>query len=264
MRITRKWRAVVLLAGLGVFMALAARAADVGEGTKARAGGRTGQQIIVVDPTDSTRYLLEGGAGGMSFNDTDRDRDQLWFYTDIINNTALSATQTAGMSDSSAMLPTTGWKHMALWVYPTCTGGGTGGNCDSVFYATYAIQVRGGTAANNDSIGAHPWTRARNGSANAADTVGGNWTTFGFDSLQTRADPATEFILVANLSREKSVQPYGYYVPLVDPRSGAWFSAPYTSIRIRALDVFNGSMVVFREGSPDNRTRVRVDLVGWR
>ena len=257
------WLAMALIALL-TFGVSTSRATEVAEGTKAGAGGRTGQQTIVVGP-DSIRKIARGTNGIQDVNVTGADKDQIWYYTDIINNTAISAnSNNSNASDSSAMLNTTGWKHMALWVYPTCNGGGTSGNCDSVFYATYAIQVRGGPTAVNDSIGAHPWTRVRQGSANAADTVGGTWTTFGYDSLQTRADPTTELILVANLSREKAVMPYGYRVDLVDPRTGVWFSSNYTSIRIRPIDVFNASQIVFREASPDNRTRVRVDLFGWR
>jgi len=197
--------------------------------------------------------------GRVTADDPSRDRDQAWFYLDQINNLTLAK----GQEDSTDMKNTTGWKYMALWLYADCNGGGTAGNCDSIFYATYAIQVRGNNTALNDSISAHPWSRIRPGSANACDTVGTFSGMFAFDSLTTRADPNTEFLVVATVSPEKGRSPFGQLIPISNPNS-EWKSSNFTSIRIRAIDVFNASGVVFRGTSPDNRTRVRLDMFGWR
>lgn len=188
-------------------------------------------------------------------------RAQTFYYLGI------GKTLGKGKPDSTTAINTAGWSHMAIWINASCTGGGTGGNCDSIFFASYAIQVRAGRGAATDSLEAKPrgvWKRATAPAAGGApDTLGGFVSTQA-DSLANHADPTTEFVYVANVSREKSIHPLGHYIELTDPCNGGLWAAERTSIRIRPLDVYNAAGIVFRGASPDNRTFVTLEVYGWR
>lgn len=185
-----------------------------------------------------------------------------YYYANAINKTLAK-----GESDSTKAYQTSGWKHFAIWIRANCTGGGTAGNCDSIVFATYAVQIRGARTEFPDSTAAQPrgfWKRAVTPAGGGApDTLGGFVATQ-YDSLRNQADPTSEFVVVLNVSREKSIPPYGRYIEISDPCSGQNFIAQRTQVRVRALDVYNANGVVFRSASPDNRTTVLLDVYGTR
>jgi len=246
----RKWMAAALL--LMLPSALWAQAVVL-DGASYRTQLQ-GQAVIGIVRGDSTAKLLTTDASGnLQMIDADRDRDKIWFYSDAINNQFL----VEDAQDSTAMLNTLGWEKMALWVRAVCTGAGTGGDCDSIRAAVFAVQVRGGPIATNDSIGAHPWVRWRD--TGVTDTVG--TFTGNFATLVTTVDPSTEFALTINVRPDENAPPYGVFIPLRDPTSGAWWSAPFTSVRFRFIESYDSALAAQGGGQP---VKLRADLIGWR
>lgn len=205
-------------------------------------------------------YLTYDALRNLMVREMNGDRDQVWQYLDVINHQQLLEDS----QDSSAVRATRGWNHMGVWLYVTCTGAAAGGSCDSLWASLLALEVRGHTVASNDSISAHPWTRwkmsvAADGAPSPVDTVGyfGNPMTGRLDKV----DPATEIAVVAIVKPEELTPARGMFVELRDPRSGAWFSSPYTSIKVRYVEGYNYSGVAQAASLP---IRIKADLVGWR
>jgi hypothetical protein len=244
-----------VLVGLSLFVWGTAWAENVGEGTRARPGGRTGQQIILVGP-DSVRSLWGGASGRANINDPDRDRN--FYATGLIVNNWLFASGSA-MADSSTPIPSYAFRRIALFVY---------GVPDSLRgIIRLAVQVRGHLSAASDTLSTFPWYRwpPNFNSNNSAGTFG---TVFATDSIghgvATTQVPLTavqatsanssnggllpgEFKIVFNSSRRDTSAngdgtgskpfsfPAGMYIPLAG-QAGEWFWAPYFSVRVRLLN----------------------------
>lgn len=207
------------------------------------------------------RVLKLDASGNLTASDTDRDRDQTWYYTGIINHQQMIEDS----QDSTEMVNTTGWNHMAAWVYPVCTGAAAGGSCDSLWAVLLALEVRGGSSSIGDSISAHPWVRWKTGTTVAG---GGGVDTVGYfgnpmSGLLNKVDPSREIAVVAIVNPELGLTPTrGQLIELRDPRSGAWFSSNYTSLKFRFVEGYQLSDgAAIASAGP---IKLRVDLFGWR
>lgn len=248
MGLTRKWWGWVALAVGILGYAAMVMAADVGEGTKAGPGGRTGQQIIVVDPADSLRWLLPGTAeGGFNTNDTNRDRD--WF---IKHNNMLQTTLLGGNRDSSQAMATLGASRSWLRCY---------GLVDSLVHrAVVALEVRGHAIQQSDSLSTVKFDWGRQPAAAAAylDTIGTANLTIAYSMQSATLLPNEVAVVIPSLT----AQPRPFLIPLENRRTGSPFVAPFMSIRVRPVAFYDASGAVITLTS--RRVNLTFDYVGMR
>lgn len=228
-----------------------------------RATGVTGQ----VNYADSSVVPTASDANGnLGAYDPNRDRDQVWQYVGIIDRSTPGIVRP--YPDSSSVLLTRGWNKMALVFYPTL-------KADSVEAAWVAVQIRGHYTAAGDSVGANPW-RHWNGAAPAFTAgVGGAADTINAGQGYLNANFGTQTFPADSLARSgefvvfvpAEAVPRGLWIPLVD-RTGDWFSAPFTSVRVRLLKEI-GNQAPSSGANPWGvalapQLKVRLDLAGWR
>lgn len=256
MRINRLWAVpLVLVAAVAI--------AQVG-GNGAKVNGQfTGQRIAGVSISDtSTRVLrVDPSTGGLIAVDPSRDRDN-WNLIPLINN-QVSASG-INMADSvSVPVPTYAYSRMSLLLK---------GNFDSLSTVVrLAIQVRGHYSQIADTSTTFPWyrwpTRATSNGITDMDSLGhmfvGSYAQAQVTSANAPFANSTgawpgEFVVKFSMSTTDSLQtgagkygasPNTMLIPLSDA-SGAWFQAPYTSIRVRVLSGVR------------SRFKIRADLIG--
>jgi hypothetical protein len=185
-------------------------------------------------------------------------------FPNIIAN-QLSASG-AGMQDSSQTQFTAPYKRLALALT---------GQFDSLSTVVrLAVQVRGHSTTAVDSGSTFPWyrwpTRATSNGTTDVDSLGHMYVgAYAHAQVTTANQPFVgggpwpgEFLVKFNVARQDTADgsgglgkfgafPKTIYLPLTDA-SGAWFNAPYTSVRVRVL---NGVR---------SRFNVRVDLIGMQ
>lgn len=240
----RKWLNLVFALWVTVAGVVPVRAADVGEGTKAGPGGRTGQQIIVVDPADSTRYLLKGTEDG-GFLTTDASRDRDWF---IKHNNLLQTTLLGGNRDSSQAMPTLGATRSWLRCY---------GLVDSLVHrCVVALEVRGHYVQQSDSLSTVKFDWGRNSSY--IDSVGTANLNVSYAMLSATLLPNEVAVVIPSLT----AQPRPFMIPLENRRTGSPFVAPFISIKVRPVAFYDASGAVITLTS--RRVNLTFDYVGMR
>lgn len=186
-----------------------------------------------------------------------KDRDN-WRLIPLLNN-QLGASGTAMVDSVTTPVATYDFSRMNLLLR---------GNFDSLSTVVHiAVQIRGHYSQSTDTSSTFPWYRWPVRSTTVASDVDstGHLSSGTYGLAQaTSANSAnggvwsSEFVVKFNVARQDTVSGGGKYggspannmlIPLVDG-NGAWFNAPYTSIRVRVL---NGVK---------SRFRLRADLMG--
>ena len=243
-------RAAVAVLGI---MAFASGAwAQVGsEGKDLPAGQWTGQRVMGV-AADSSQHLLRVDANG-NFNaaDPSRDRDLDWKHLDIING-ALAP----GAAAISSAKDTRGWERSGLVIYVSPQS--------TTYLVTLAVQIRGGYVAASDSLSSFPWPMW-NTTSTFADTLGSradSTSTTDVSGFPTVNVVDNEFIVQIRLkaSGSSGTTNHSVFIPLC--RNGVWWSAPYTTVRVRPLNPRIASLAA--PGNTALSQTIRCDLVGWR
>lgn len=177
----------------------------------------------------------------------------------IANQLAASG---AGLQDSSQAQFTAPYKRLALALTPQFDSLST--------VVSIAFQVRGHYSTAVDSGSTFPWYRWPNRAAAVSDIDSlGHYTAGSYTAAQQTAATSAngglwsgEFKVKFNVARQDTVDgagglgkwgayPKTIYLPLTD-HTGAFFNAPYTSVRVRVL---NGVR---------SRFNLRVDLIGMQ
>jgi len=248
------WLASFLLA------ATAAHSQTVVQDSASFRGLKHWAPIMLVYPQDGTARAAEADAeGNLKISDGTPDRNQSWVYFDALNSGDKYIFKFG--ADSTAILDTQGANHIKVWFHAACTGAGTAGNCDSLGFYLFALQVRAHLTSMADSSTSHPWTLWRTVSVLVGpDSIG----SFSRSSVATdsTADVVTEFLVPVRVHTETRVEPLGYWFHLRDPHTGEWFTAPKMSIRIRLLKVYNRDGAV--TGGNQNSARYRMHVAGSR
>ena len=200
-------------------------------------------------------------ANGNAFTtDASRDRDN-WRLIPLLN-TQLSASGANMVDSTGTPVATYDFSRMNLLLK---------GNFDSLSTVVrVAVQIRGHWGTLSDSSAAYPWlrwpTRATSNGTTDVDSLGHMFVgTYAQAQLTSANQPFAsggvwpgEFIVKFNVATQDSTAngngkygagPNTMLIPLSDA-SGAWFNAPYTSIRVRVL---NGVR---------SRFKIRADLMG--
>jgi hypothetical protein len=153
---TRKVRGTLSVL-LGLMVWSGAQAQQVGEGTKARSGGRTGEQQILVAP-DSTRWLARGDASGNTMT-----REAFPAHTDFRDGSTaiIDDTTAVGMADSSIVINMGKYRLNAL-AFKVDPGAGA-----ATPFARLAISVRFHLNSQSDSASIMPLLPRTNDAANA-------------------------------------------------------------------------------------------------
>jgi hypothetical protein len=176
------------------------------------------------------------------------DRNQLWFWPNIMNNLGVQEDN----ADSSAAYLTLGWNHISLMLYPRV-------DADSIKAALLKVRIHRHFIQAVDTTSAFPWQRYKPGGTGGPDTIGSFLDAYGTDDLGAKVDYGDILVLVK--VRPGGNQPQGYAIDLVDPRTGAWFSAPFTSVKITVVETYGASFAALGLGPT---VRWRADLIGWR
>ena len=262
----RRWLAVAVLLALPA--ALLAQAV-VQDGSSYRQNLQAQASGGIVR-ADSTMKILTVDASGNLVTTTSNPVFNNYRTGTLINNWLFASTGT--MADSNTT-PVQAYdlKRMGLFIY---------GIHDSLSTVVrIAVQVRGHTNQNTDSVSTYAWLRWTNaagipGGASAGvfrvDSIG---QPGGFINIPTTAVQTTnatvavaspyllpgEFEVIFNVARRDTIDgtqggkpfsaPLGYYVPLTGAM-GEWFWAPYVTVRAR---VINGVR---------SRFRLRVEYAG--
>lgn len=198
-------------------------------------------------------------ANGNAFvSEASKDRDN-WRLVPLLN-TQLAASGVNMMDSTGTPIATYDFSRMNLLLK---------GNFDSLSTVVrVAVQIRGHWGTLSDSSAAYPWyrwpTRATSNGTTDIDSLGHMFVGSYLQAQVTTANQPFagggvwpgEFMVKFNVATQDSagVTKYGagpntMLIPLCDA-SGAWFNAPYTSVRIRVL---NGVR---------NRFKIRADLMG--
>jgi len=247
-----RWVRVAMAALAVAVLAESALAQTAADGGKTPL---TGTKQAVVDISDSTGVILREGdtAGSLKIGDGARDRDLDWKHLDIIN-----ATLIPGNAAISSAKDTRGWERAGIVLYVSPE--------DTTVTAYFAVQVRGGYTAASDSLSSFPWPEWRIGAASSPDTIGSRADSVstsdvtGFPVLQTVDN---EFVVRVTVKATGASPPgstaHSLFIPLC--RNGVWWSAPYTTVRVRPLLHRIAGMGA---ATSLNSKTYRVDLVGWR
>jgi len=271
------WRKA--LAAVLMLCALPALAQDSGHGRKdARGGDMTFKRVGGIDIVDSTKYMLPLTTSGTAIKTSEQNRDRDWVQKSMAISTQFTNTV---REDESAAIVTLGWSRMALRIFVSPAAAG-----DSAAAYVFAIEVRAHDSAIMDTssssifeVGRFRGGLNQVGTADTArvDTVGtlrlyeGTPRFYVYANASCASTAPTqatehELVFVAN-RQEWGVGASGLltrsrYVLLTD-RNGAWFSAPWTSIKVRYLGA------AARLGTQAwvcnaPTVSIRVDVVGWR
>lgn len=135
----------------------------------------------------------------------------------------------------SSAKDTRGWRKQALSFWMTTT------NNDSCAVAYFAVSVRGGYLASNDSLAMAPWLGWTQSAS--TDTIGGaaNYLLNSGTDVSSLSTTMTllpgERLMVVSMADGKRAG----YVEL--QRNGEWFEAPYTAVACRLLRVNFGTAI---------------------
>ena len=229
-----KWMRAALAALVMLVCANLARATDYTAGSQADPGTRKGAQNLVVDPVDSTRYLMPGNATGVFMLDQFRDRDY-WSYYSKVYNDSLSNATSGKQSDSTGVFPTWQFKRKALFVYPVVHGAAGA-------VVRIAVQIRVHYNQTADSSNTFPLTlfTGANGvwpTISAAGTPNdsiGHLTNANRNGASGGLIGNGEFTLIlhadVDMNSVAGRYPKGIYIPLPD------VFAPYMSVRFWLLN----------------------------
>ena len=247
-----------------------AQGSVLGWGSKAQTVGNTATNpqgalkvgIIGGIKSDSTASPFRFDALGYPFfTDGSRDRDN-WRIVSLINN-QLTASGSGMVDSTSIPIATYDLSRMSLLFKFTPD------SLSSV--VRFAVEVRGHYNTNNDTSSTFVWhrwpTRATSNGTTDVDSLGhmfvGSYSQAQVTSANAPFANATgawpgEFVVKYNVASNDSTAAgngkYGAFpntiqLPLCDG-TGAWYMAPYTSVRVRVLSGVR------------SRVKVRVDLMG--
>jgi hypothetical protein len=185
-----------------------------------------------------------------------------WYQTDAITR---STPVLPGTVDSTAMYPAFGHKQWNVWIYPTCTGGGTNGNCDSLAFVQFGVSARGNPiSAGGDSLGAHPFILARrnNASSGAPDTLGGFSNYLGITD-STKTNPWVELNVIVPVSPTLITMGRGYMIPLVDLVNGVPWRSANMSVMVRYVKGFLSTGAAMSNSLAGVKYKVDLEGVMW-
>lgn len=217
---------------------------------------------------DSTQDANTGdGSGNLYVIEAVPDRSFLKKYPGLIQNTLyhtysrLSSGVLKGpQADSSSAKDVLGAKHLALGI-------GYSLDADSTAAALLMVEVRGHLTQNTDSINTFAWRGFGQREIQAPTAVTAWYDTIG-DFAERNSSALTDTVNAVYGERPiwlNRTNPFRYvYVPLTNPNSGEWFSAPFVSVRVRVIRTYGGTGITAYTGVNAPPTTVNIDLLGWR
>lgn len=271
MKKARTWLALLALVALiGAAIAWAESQTQDGQSTRGVQQSSLGGHLY---RSDSSQWSNSGdGAGNLYTTEANPDRTFLKKYQSIIQQTLyptyarISSSVLKGpQADSSSARDMLGANHSALAISYTLD--------DSTSSALLGIEVRGHLTQNTDSVSTFFWRAwgprnsinvAQGSAATIRDTLGAiigpgmglaSGGSFMADTVNALISERPIWLAQTNTHRY-------IWMPLQD-ENGAWFAAPYMSIRARLIRVYGASGVAY-VGTQAPATVLNVDLVGWR
>lgn len=227
--------------------------------------------------SDSTQDANTGdGSGNQYTKESSPDQTFLIKRTSVIQNSLFRVgsfqsaptvgTQALPQVDSCTAQVTLGATRMALAITYTL-------DTDSLCGALLCVEVRGGYTTNTDSLSTFKWNWSNSFSgkavgAAARDTLGSMATTATGTTVAAFASIVLDTTNVSQTEKAvwlNEVGPFRHiWLPITNRDTGEWFSAPYTSVRVRIIKNYGSTACTAWTGKAAPRTSVNIDLVGWR
>jgi len=212
---------------------------------------RAGLQNLVINPPDSLRHLAPGNdVDGAWTYLTNPEQGHIYFHPAVIQ----SRRSPGEVPDSSAVYAAAGATRWFGAFHFTL-------DADSAAAVVMALQVRGHTTDNNDSLSTHPWSVVC--SRDTDDAAFGTADSIG--SLKFMNQGVWDVDDVMLNERPMTLVHHGYpramWVPLTPTKCSDNFTADGISVRIRSLRVYKADGTVH---SVAVQTVYKMDLYGYR